>query len=443
MNVTGTGYQVWPLTTGNNDDPTLSPGKPTSFNCNTVPDRCPTGPLAYYLPGTIITFKGIVTQPSEGAQPIWLDEFYGCLFESLDWIQCWHGNQISSNFVRGANWTPMERNALGFRTPLRLASLAVPGSSGDHPFTVSIFVPACSGFGRLSLETMQLALLFRNSQIKVNAASAGVLDSISTGAVFKSPGVTARASAVLVPRQDLVLGPAIEWVLTQIVAGSNSTQIQIPNFGTDTQMQGTEPGGGVITLMELQAILQQEGVLNTSDITQYQFPWRGQQVTNHPEAVLAQVITGMPNDRPHAFAGEALAGFCDDFSGYPYIMQNDPAPGSSATMDLDSLYGWIMAQGADDLELSSLQTADTAQSYFLTAGGFATGSHQVLQQFARSWQPAMVQNWLDQIRAGGASSLAAYCLQDGFSKASLRRRTPRQKHALTKDQTRYLAWQLV
>jgi hypothetical protein len=442
MNISGTGFQVWPLTTGNNDDPTLTAGKPTSFNCNTVPDRVPTGPLANYMPGIIVTFSGSVVQAGSTGSNIFYDRFAGALFDSLDWIQCWHGNQISSAYVKGADWYPIQFNAMGFRNPTRVKGLIAGGANGTYPFEYSIFVPACSGFGRLFLETMQLAILFRNSQLKVNVAPISVLANMSTGATFTggATGVTARASAVLVPRQDLVLGPGIEWVLSQIVAGTSSPQVQIKGFGTDSQMQGIEPGGGVISLMELSNVNDQLGVFAAENVTQYQFPWRGQQVTQHTQAMLSQVITGMPNDRPNI--SPANGGDETDFAGYPYTVGND-AQSNTSLIDLKNLYGWIMAQGADDLELTQLQTADTDQSYFLTVtGGFASGSHQVLGQFARSWQQSMVQNWLDQVTAGGGSSLAAYVLGGSLGKAKMRRRTPKAQHVITNDQLRYLPWQL-
>lgn len=444
MNITGTGFQVWPLTTGNNDDPSLSPGKPTSFNCNTVPDRQPSGPLANYLPGIIVTFSGEVVQAGSTGDDIPIDRFYGALVESFDWIQCWHGNQISANYVKGAHWTPIEYNAMGFRHPLRQQGLIAPAANGTYPFEVSMFVPACSGFGRLFLETMQLAILFRNSQLKINVAPSSTLSTMSPGATMTGPSgegtVTARASAVLVPRQDLVLAPAIEWVLSQIVAGTSSPQVQIKGFGTDSQMQGVEPGGGVITLMELTDTLDQGGVFIGTNVTQYQFPWRGQQVTQHMQAMIAQIITGMPNDRPRTFPA-AVAGNTD-FAGYPYTVDN---PGTaSPTQDLNNLLGWIMAQGADDLELTQLQTADSDQSYFLTVnGGFDPGSHQVLGQFARSWQASMVNNWRGQVLAGDDSSLARYVLGPNYKAAKLHRRTPRSQHVITDDQVRYLPWQLV
>lgn len=439
MNLTGTGFQVWPLTTGSNDDPTLSAGKPTSFNCNTVPDRCPTGPLANYMPGIIVTFAGNVVNAGGTSTGITSDRFAGALFDSFDWIQCWHGNQVSANFVKGVHWYPIEFNSMGFRHPLRVRTL-INGTSttnGTFPFEYSVFVPACSGFGRLFNDTMQLAILFRNSQLKINAAPASVLNAMSTGSTFTN--LTARASAILVPRQDIVLGPAIEWVLTQIVAGTSSPQVQIKGFGTDTQMQGVEPGGGVITLMELTSVLDQGGVFAAESVTQYQFPWRGQQVTQHMQAMLAQVIGALPNDRSQALGGVADQA---DFGGYPYTQNNAPAFLETAPTDLVNLYGWIMAQGGDQLDLTQLQTADTDQSYFLTVtGGFSAGSHQILGQFARSWQETMVQNWIGQVTAGGDASLAAYVLgkYKGLTRA---RRTPRTQHVITNDQLRYLPLQL-
>lgn len=441
MNISGTGFQVWPLTTGNNDDPTLTAGKPTSFNCNTVPDRCPTGPLANYMPGIEVTFSGTVVQAGGAGSAIFADRFAGALFDSFDWIQCWHGNQTSANYVKGVNWFPMSYNAMGFRGPVRVPSLIAAAANGTYTFDYTVFVPACSGFGRLFLETMQLAVLFRNSQLKVNVAPASVLTNMSAGATFGA--ITARASAILVPRQDLVLGPAIEWVLTQIVAGTSSPQVQVKGFGTDTQMQGVEAGGGVITLMELTSIMDQGGVFTGENVTQYQFPWRGQQVTQHMQAIVSQVITGMPNDRAQIISPTVVVGNTD-FIGYPYQLGNLQTAGAAANLDQRNLYGWIMAQGADNLELTQLQTADTDQSYFLTvSGGFAAGSHQILGQFARSWQQQMVQNWVGQVTAGGGASLAAYVLGNNYTKASLKRRTPRAQHVITADQTRYLPWQLV
>jgi hypothetical protein len=439
MNIAGTGFQVWPLTTGNNDDPSLTLGKPTSFNCNTVPDRCPTGPLAYYLPGIIVTFSGQIVQAGGTGQIVYQDRLCGALFDSFDWIQCWHGNQVSANHVKGADWFPIEYNAMGFRHPLRIRNFVAAAGNGTYPFEISVFVPACSGFGRLFLETMQLSTLFRNSQLKINVAALSVLQNFSPGATFTN--LTARASAVLVPRQELVLGPAVEWILTQIVAGSNSPQVQIKNFGTDTQMQGVEPGGGVISLMELCLVGDQGGAFTADTITQYQFPWRGQQVTQHPQAIMAQVIGGMPNDRNHAFNTTPTGGI-SDFTGYPYAQNNTGAMPANPNQDLTGAYAWIMAQGADQLELTDLQTADSDQSYFLTSSSPFGATHMVLGQYARSWQASMVQNWVQQITAGGAGSLAAYVLgASGLASAQLHRRTPKARHITSQDQARYLAYQ--
>jgi hypothetical protein len=437
MNLTGTGIQVWPLTTGSNDEPLLTPGKPTSFSCSTVPDRCPTGPLANYLPGIIVTFFGQVVQAGGAGAPIYPDRFCGALFESLDWAQCWHGVQVSSNYVKGIHWFPTEFNAMGFRHPLRVRSIVAPAANGTYAFEQSIFVPACSGFGKLFLETMQLALLFRNSQLKINAAQTAALTTMSPGASITN--LSARASACLVPRQDLVLGPAIETVLTTVVAGSASPQVEIKNFGTDTQLQGVESGGGVITLLELSSVNDQGGAFACENVVQYNFPWRGQTQSYHPQALLQTVIGALPNDR-----NQTTPDLTDntDFVGYPYKQGNAPAAGT-ANLDLVGMYGWIMAQGGNDLQLTELQTADVNQSYFLqVAGGFGA-EHLILGQYARSWQQTMITNWVQQITAGGSGSLAQYVLgAQGLAAAKLGRRTPRTKHSISKDQLRYLPWQL-
>ena len=62
----------WPalaLQSGSTNQPTLNPGAQTTFQFQDVPDRSPTGPLAYYLPGVLLTFSGnIVNTGGTGAR---------------------------------------------------------------------------------------------------------------------------------------------------------------------------------------------------------------------------------------------------------------------------------------------------------------------------------------------------------------------------------------
>ncbi len=66
INPTTTTGQLWPLQSGSTTSPVLLPGKVTSFQFQDVPDRSPTGPLAYFMPGVELTFSGVAVQGAEG-----------------------------------------------------------------------------------------------------------------------------------------------------------------------------------------------------------------------------------------------------------------------------------------------------------------------------------------------------------------------------------------
>src|SRR6516225_6450620 len=99
MNKRGTGSILWPLVTGNNNDPTLTLGKVVSFFCNTVPDRCPTGPLAYYLPVFLFTVVATLTQPASGGNQVFWDEIPRALLDNVNMTNAWYGSPISTNYV--------------------------------------------------------------------------------------------------------------------------------------------------------------------------------------------------------------------------------------------------------------------------------------------------------------------------------------------------------
>lgn len=440
MDLNGTGSQSWPLTTGNNDNPSLVQGKPTSFFCNTVPDRCPTGPLAYALPYVLLTIAGTLTQPATSGSPVYYDVLRACLIDSIDWITAWHGTPVSANHVKGAFLPLVEYLSGGYRFATRQRP-PIPAAAGAYPFELTVAIPASSSkLGDNLSNTSQLALLYQTSQIKVNVAAAGVLDSVSTGATFTG-GITARASAKLIPTTELVLGTAVETILHQTVAGANSPQVQIKGFGTDTLLNGVQAKGGVMWLGELTNVNLQGGVFAAENVTQYAFPWRGQQQTQHPQAILADFLGTMVNDRPHVMP-TTVAGGDSEFTNYPYVMKTSDQPTTTSTlMDLKGLQAWIMVQGGDRFELTDCQTADSDQSYFLTVnGGFSAGSHLILARYARAWQAGMLNNWVGQITKGGSNSLAAYVLGQNYARGQLRQRLP-ARHTLTPDQRTYLPWQ--
>ncbi len=443
MELTGTGAQYWPLTTGNNDNPSLTAGQQTSFFFNTVPDRCPTAPLAYYLPVVKLTITGNVVQAGTLTSQIFWDQLPAALFTSLNLQNAWHGTPISANHVLGSNFPYVEFYANGFRYGSRRRP-PIPTTAGTYPFAYTFDItPAVSRLGRLGGDTAQLAALFQNAQLQINVAAASVITGLSAGATLTN--LKARATAVLVPRNELVLGTPVETIMHQVVAGSNSNQIQIKGFGTDTMLTGVQNKGGVVHLAELSSLL--GGVFATKNITFYNFPWRGQAPVYDIDGYFTTATLGnMPNGRPQVL-GADLAGGDAEFTDPPYAMNTTDdwvdAGFLGATANYGNAYAWPMVQGGDELALTDVQTADSDQSYFLTSSvAFSAGAHLILGQYAKAWQQNMLDDWMKQVYKGGSSSLANYVLGANSANAKLLQRGPKSKHIVTPDNTAYLPWQL-
>lgn len=434
--------QLWPLQSGSTNKPTLTPGQTTSFQFQDVPDRSPTGPLAYYLPGVVLTFAGVITQIAGSPEIIYADAFYQALFSSLNWIQAWHGSPIQSSHITGAQWPVTEFYINGFRYQGQQRFKIASGAAGDYPYEVQIFVPFSScRMGDLEHDTSQLALLARASQLQINAAPASALLALSAGATMTC---TVTASAVLTPRQDLVLGTPIETILTQIVAGSGNA-VKITNFGTDTGLQGVDPGGGVLALNFLCASangVNTGGSFASANITDFQWQWRGQTYTQDVLGLLSMWRRLLPR----SYADFLSVGGTSSASllGPPYPLWNavNDSPESVANAALNNLMYWSLIGPGERPRLTSLQTADSDQTFNMTVTGGYTGTHQILGQYARSWQTRMVQQWLTQVMAGGESSLARYVLGPKYATAHLGKRGPAGKHYVTGDEQRFLPYQL-
>ena len=438
---TGTVSQIWPLQSGSTNKPTLTPGQTTSFQFQDVPDRSATGPLAYYLPGVILTFSGVITQAGGGGSIIYADAFYQCLFSSLSWIQTFFGSPIQSQHVTGAQWIETEYYTNGFRFQGQQRFKIASAANGTYPYEVQIFVPFGScRIGDLESDTSQLAVLARASQLQINAAPTSALTTLSTGA---SLTCSVTASAVLTPRQEIILGTPIEPILTQIVAGSGNA-VKITNFGTDTGLQGVDPGGGVLSLNFLTASsngVNMGGSFASANITDFTWLWRGQAYTQDVQGLLSMWRRLLPQ----AFADFLTVGGTSSATllGVPYPLWNavNNSPESAANAALANLLWWSLIGPGVRPRLTSLQTADSDQTFNMTVTGGFSGTHQIKGLYARSWQTRMVQQWMAQVFAGGESSLARYVLGPSYGSAKLGRRAPSQ-HGVTGDQTRYLPWQL-
>lgn len=448
MKYNGTLGQTWPLTTGNNDNPTITQGATTAFYCNTVPDRAPGG-LANYLPYVVLTFKGTIVQAGTAGSAIPYDQLRQVLISSIDWITSWFGTVVSANHVQGTYLPIVEFVSGGYRFATRQFE-PIPAAAGTYNFELDVAVPAAwCGVGELADNTMNLALLFQTSQLKINMAASSVLSGLSTAATLGS--TTVRASAQLIPAPELILGTPIEWILEQTVAGATSPQVQIRGFGTDTLMTGVEQKGGVAWLGELTSLNGQPGVFTADNVTGYAFPWRNQNQTYHPQSIVADMLTALPDSRPQVFPA-AVSGGDSEYTSYPYAgnTSNQSTTGSTATPSLKGLLAWIMVQLGNRAQLTNLQTADSDQSYFLNlSGSFSAGSHQILGAYARRFTKDMRMSWLGQVSKGGSNSLAAHVLGPNWQSAvstafqsDLKQRVPRTRHVTTADQMTYLPWQL-
>lgn len=444
MNKRGTGGILWPLVTGNNNDPTLIQGKKTSFFCNTVPDRCPTGPLAYYLPVFLMTIKATLIQPASGASQIFWDTMQQALVASVNMLNCWYGTPISQNFVTGPLMPVVEFVQNGFIRPVRERP-PYPSVAGAYPVEYTFALrPSTNAIGDLETETAQLALLYQTGQIDLQVADASVINGLSKGATLTN--IDCQISAVLIPRNELVLGTPIEAVVSQAVAGSNASFIQIKGFGTDTALNGVESKGGVLGLLEMTSVNGQGGCFLMQNVQQYNFPWRGQDPTTHITGFMAMNGIGqLPYSRSSNLPIILEGGGDASMNSPPYAQYKLDELDSPPVDNLDlreALYLPMVFPGAE-VALSDLQTADADKQYYLQVnGGFGSGTHVVLGFYARRFNDAMRAAWVKKI-TGGNDPLANYVLgADNVSKAVLGQRVPNGKHLLTTDNYTYLPWQL-
>jgi hypothetical protein len=441
MNRFGTSGQAFPLSAGNDNNPTITPGEQTTFLCNTLPDRAPGG-LAYYLNCISLTFKATLTQPVAGGSVVPWDRLAEIFIDNLNWYNCWHGTVVSPNFVKGRHYAVTEYIKGGFRYASRKRE-NIPATGGDYPINFTVYVyPSVSRIGSMLHDTAQLAALFKNSSLEISAASETVLSAISTEASLSD--ITCKASALMTPRAELVLGTPIETVLHQIASGGpGGTQVNITGFGRNSQLQGVQAKAGVVSLLELTVHNGQNGVLlDPADVTNYSFPWRNQRQTSDIEGyVWDQYQAQQPASRvavlPTPYAGGDAEGV-----GFPYTALHTNA---ADTAVLHDMYGWPLVFPGEDCRLTDLQTADNDQEYTLTTDFIAPGNHQILAEYAKPWTEAATQSWVQLVTQNGPSSLAAHVLgsMDAVSKASLQQRLPTNKHVTPPDQLAYLPFQFI
>lgn len=451
MDINGTGSEYSTLMSGTTDNPTLAAGAATAFSCNTVPDRCPTAPLANYLPYALLTISGTVVQSGTAGNNIQWDSMRGAIIDSIDWIQTFFGSICAAQHMKGSTLPVVEYVSGGGRFALPPRE-PIPSTAGTYPFELTVAIPAGTlRAGDTLGNTAQLALLFQTSTIKINVASSAVLTSLSPGASFGT--LTARCSAKLVPSAELIFGTPIEWIRTELVAGAGS-QITLKNLGTDTALNGFEPNkGGVAWLGMMTNLGLLGGSFAAQNVTAFQFEWGGQPLSNHPQAFISDIWNTMPVSRAQAFPVPVANGDAQNNS-YPYVngTSNEPAMSGANLLDLRGLAFWPLRQAGSDFNLTDAQTADGDKNVYLTVTGNRSGTDVILGAFARQHTKGIRDKWLGEVIKGGSNSLAAYVLGPNYMQAvnrvnpdgstGLRQRIPNKRHQTTADQMTYLPWQL-
>ena len=448
----GTGGNQWNLKSGGSNSLSVAMSGTYNWQLNDIPDRAPTGPLAYYLTALLLTITGTLTQSASTGVDIPRDVLPALLINSIDWKNSWMGPVINFQYGKGFVLPIMEFVAGGFQYGQRQTN-NIPSANGAYAFSMTLRVPALNdNRGRLLKETSHLAALFQPSQFSVTMASTTGLTTWSPGASVS--GLTMSVTAQLDPRQELVLGTPMEWILHTPISGG--PQVTIEGFGRQAGVNGVAIKGGVAFLADLTATPStQPGVVTPNVLTDFSFPWRGQATTYDIKGWIQQHLALLPNDRPQLQNVSLLTAGTNDFEGFPYINNNQTT--NSATIDLDNLKFWPLVMGGDALELSDLQTADSDQTFNLTqTGGFTTpGNHQIVAEYARVWTPEKMGDWVAQIVRGGANSLATCVLQKPQLVAEVLKRVtdpngkglplryPTAKHVTTVDQETYLAHQFI
>jgi len=444
MRKTGTGGQTWPLTSPLSA-PTFVAGGNLRFDMNDVPARCPTGPLAYYVPALILSFFGTLVNAGESPDAVTTMDLPGLIIQSVEVRDVWHGTPVSSTYWLGEHLRIHEFIGSGYEYVQRMPNWITPATSPGADASFQVRVPLSGGEGQLIRETSQLALLYQPGSVFITMKPASVLNGVSANTTWVG---SVQADLELDPRPELVLGTAIEHVLHRQVSAPNDPDIQIKGFGRSSKLTGVEAKGGVMHLMELTAAdtgpsgVSLGGVFLGSEVGRYSFDWRGQKITSNPSALLSSLQSQMRRWPDVGVPGLAItlgdaSNAGSEFTTFPYAGRG--LNGTVSPLN-DNLLAWLMVCAGSDARLTDCQTADSDQAYHLELDGatFDTGDHLIIGRYAKVWTEGKRADWVAQVRKAG---LDTYVLGSAAGAAQLRPRAPMDKHSLTVDQVAYLPFQ--
>lgn len=446
----GTGYELYPLQSGGNDNPAIVQGATTNFDLSAMPISLGGGgQMAFYLLGLIVTFYGAVVQSGSTGSAITPDTLTAALIQSVELRNAWHGTPLQQQYCLGVHMPIIEYLGCGQRLPRR-EMFTLAAANGTYNFKRTLFIPLAIGNVAKPYQTAQLALMYKKANFVINVAAATVLTGLSTGASLTGTGGTGscsvRCSAVLEPQPNILLAPGVDWVDYQSPASANQTQVLLNSFGNVTGLTGTNPNGGVVDLLAITGSaggtsfapwdLVAVGSFDPASVQRYEFPWRGQYSTQHPEAVLAMDILSLGGNGRQVWSGTTAAQTNPDNQGYPYA-NGASAAGAPAinSAPLSGLYGLPLVDSTEDLQLSDVQTASQNEYYTLAliAGQSFSGTNHTLARHVRSWTPGKQQDWAQQVIAAG---LAASVI--GTNNVTSRYKANTPQRSLSAKETQFL-----
>lgn len=399
-----TGFQCFNLTSGGNNQPTLTLGQATNWDFSAI--QISTGKLAYYLLGIVLTVYGTLTQAS-GTNPIPPDALTAALIQSVEVRNTWMGTPISQQFALGQYLPLMEYLGCGYRLPRR-EQMSLPTTNGAYTFNRTIVIPMCVGLYPTPHHTAPLAAMFKTAQFVVNVNQQSVVQAMSANATLTS--LSAQASVILDPAPSLLLAPGQYWVDYQTTAAGTQQQIQLNAFGNSPTIKGTDPNDGVLALYAIGngsgTVMPMPGSFDPGTIANYEFPWRSQFKTTHPEAIMAAQLLALGGNSKQAWDGTSAASTAFDSQGFPYINGSqapvNPATSANQRPSLATAYGFPLVMPTEDISLGRVQTAQSTQSYFLglTTGSFSGQNHTLAWHIA-SWSDDAVANWISTVVNSG------------------------------------------
>lgn len=412
-----TGIIPWRLKgDGGGETQRFQGGETLSWLMKSVPSVTD-GKLCNYMLGLIVTVFGSLQvvlgegQPAHpgsngargGIRTMW--DVLRNLIASIEVRSAWHGTAISAQHVKGSFLQLIECIGNGLERPYRIRPpMLYDAQASPQPrqyFRYNFFVPLCLLAGTKGHHTALPACMYRNAEFVLNCGSG--TSSMFPMALNDVAGVKDcqfQVSALLLPEDEVRVGPAVQWIdYQQKVSGE---AVDINGLGTVSTMDRTEKGAGIAGLFWLSNREQLPGPGMVRDISDLTFPFRGIVHTKHFDAIITQLetIMGCKQDVAGAFIGldgDGSSEASGDVGGFPYddydYGTSELGQGYPLALERPNPVVLPLICPTKDLEATKVQQSEGTQQLQIQFRGDATllgydptiGTHHLLACQLHSW----------------------------------------------------------